>query len=119
MPDICFPFSELSQHRLAPSPAHLAALRHVVRYTPRRQKGSTAHKDDLPLRVTGYGDSNYATNPDERKSVSGKSVLVGCTPYAHGTTRQTAIANSSAGELYALSDACASVVEIGVVLDAL
>jgi hypothetical protein len=65
MPALSFPFSDLSGYMLAPSPAHLAALRHVICYIKgHAEKGYTVHKDDLPLRVTGYGDSNYATQPD-------------------------------------------------------
>ena len=122
MPILCFPLSELSSHMLGPSPEHLDALRHVLCYiNGHADKGYTVHKDDLPRRVTGYGDSNnYATNPDSRKSVSGKFVLVGRTPYAYGTARQTVVATSSAeAELYALCDTCASVVEARVALAAL
>lgn len=121
MPILCFPFSELSSHLLAPSPEHLEALRHVLCYiNGHADKGYTVHRDDLPLRVTGYGDSNYATNPDSRKSVSGKFVFVGRTPYAYGTSRQAVVATSSAeAELYALCDTCASVVEARVALAAL
>jgi hypothetical protein len=121
MPDLCFPFSELSSHMLAPSPEHLAALRHVICYIKgHAEMGYTVHKDDLPLRVTGYGDSNYATQPDGRKSVSGKFIFVGRTPYAYGSARQTVVATSSAeAELYALCDMCASVVEARAALAAL
>ncbi len=121
MPILCFPFSELSSHMLCPSPEHLAALRHVLCYiNGHADKGFTVHNDDLPLRVTGFGDSNYATNLDSRKSVSGKFVFVGRTPYAYGTARQTVVAPSSAeAELYALCDTCASVVEARVALAAL
>jgi hypothetical protein len=121
MPALCFPFSELSSHMHAPSAAHLDALRHVIRYiNGHADKGYTVHKDNLPLRVTGYGDSDYATHPDGRKSVSGKIIFVGRTPYAYGSSRQTAVATSSAeAELFALYDACACVVEARVALDAL
>ena len=46
--------------------------------------------------------------------------MVGRTPYAYGTARQTVVATSSLeAELYALHDACASGVEARLALDAL
>jgi hypothetical protein len=61
-------------------------------------------RDDLPLRVTSYLENNYATNIDDRKSVSGKFLFVGRTPVVFATSRQTTLATSSAeAELTALS----------------
>jgi hypothetical protein len=56
--------------------------------------GYMVHEDKLP-RVAGYGTPKYATNPDDRKSVSRKIVLLRRTPYTYGTTRQTVLASSA------------------------
>jgi hypothetical protein len=80
--------------------------------------GFTVFRDDLPLRVTAYSDSNYATNIDERKSVSGKFLLVGRTPVVFGTSRQTTLATCSAeAELTALSTTCFAVQELRDLLE--
>ncbi len=74
--------------------------------------GFTVFRDDLPLRVTAYSDSNYATNIDDRKCVSGTFLFVGRTPVVFGTSRQTTLATSSAeAELTALSTTCFAVQE--------
>ncbi len=76
---------------------HLDTLEHLIGYVAKNHNtGFTVFRDDLPLRVTAYSDSNYATNIDDRKSVSGKFLFVGRTPIVFGTSRQTTLATSSA-----------------------
>ena len=65
------------------------------------------------MRVTAYSDSNYATNIDVRKSVSGKLIFVGRSPVMFGTSRQTTRATSSAeAELTALFTTCLALLEV-------
>jgi hypothetical protein len=99
---------ELSRHLINPGQPHLDALEHLIGYVAKNHNtGFTVFRDDLPLRVTAYSDSNYATNIDDRKSVSGKFLFVGRTPIVLGTSRQTTLATSSAeAELTALSTTC-------------
>jgi lipopolysaccharide assembly outer membrane protein LptD (OstA) len=48
------------------------------------------------VQVTAYSDSNYATDIDDRKSISGKMIFVGRSPAMFSTSRQTTLATSSA-----------------------
>ncbi len=92
-PELCFAFSELSRHLINAGQPH---LEHLIGYVAKNHNtGFTVCRDDLPLRVTAYSDSNYAANIDDRKSVSGKFLFVGRTPVVFGTSRQTTLATSS------------------------
>ncbi len=63
---------------------------------------------------------DYATNIDDRKSVSGKFLFVGRTPVVFGTSRQATLATSSAeAELTALSTTCFAVQELRALLEPL
>lgn len=120
-PELCFAFSELSRHLINPGQPHLDALEHIIGYVAKNHNtGFTIFRDDLPLRITAYSDSNYATNIDDRKSVSGKFLFVGRTPVVFGTSRQTTLATSSAeAELTALSTTCLAVQELRDLLEPL
>jgi len=120
-PELCFAFSELSRHLINPGQPHLDALEHLIGYVAKNHNtGFTVFRDDLPLRITAYSDSNYATNIDDRKSVSGKFLFVGRTPVVFGTSRQTTLATSSAeAELTALSTTCFAVQELRDLLEPL
>ncbi len=92
---------------------------HLIGYVAKNYNSSfTVFRDDLPLRITVYSDSNYATNIDDRKNVSGKLLLVGRTPVVFATSRQTTLATSSAkAELTALSTTCFAVQELRDLLE--
>ena len=120
-PDLCFAFSELSRHLIKPGKCHLEALEHVIGYVSKHSTaGFTIFRDELPLRVTAYSDSNYATDIDDRKSVSGKCIFVGRSPVMFSTSRQTTLATSSAeAELTALFTTCLAAQEVRDLLEPL
>ena len=71
-PDICWVVTKLSQYLSKPLTNHWTAVKHVFRYL----KGTIANemvytKCSEALSLTGYCDSDWASNPDDRRSTSG------------------------------------------------
>ena len=71
-PDICWIITKLSQHLSNPLECHWLAVKHVFRYL----KGTIDHelvyrKSGEDLSVIGYSDADWASNPDDRRSISG------------------------------------------------
>ena len=67
-----------------PRPAHVKALEHLVQYVVTAKERGLAIElgrtwdgsKDFEFVLHGRADSNYATNPDDRKSVSGSRVFL-------------------------------------------
>ena len=75
-PDVLNSVRELSKFMINPGPAHLIAMYQVMNYiVASRDKGLVLapkqNEHDNQLEVMDMSDSNYATDPDNRKSVSG------------------------------------------------
>ncbi|KAL7464316.1 hypothetical protein ACHAXS_008470, partial [Conticribra weissflogii] len=84
-PDIGNAVRELSRQLVRPTDSHYQAMLNTMKYvisTSNRgivlnPTGTWDGKDkDFVWTITGRCDSNYATNPDDRKSVSGTQVFL-------------------------------------------
>eukprot|EP00961_Rhodomonas_salina_P156421 2106239-Rhodomonas_salina.1 len=73
-PDLAFAFAELSKFVQAPGLVHLRATRRVLAYLVATQDlGITYSSPDDPSQINklfGWVDSDYAADPDTRKSVT-------------------------------------------------
>jgi hypothetical protein len=75
-PDISFSVNQLCQHMHNPTSAHWSAAKRVLRYlkhTP--DHGLLISKG--PMHLQAYCDSDWAGNPDDRKSTSGFCIFLG------------------------------------------
>jgi hypothetical protein len=117
-PELSFAFSELSRHNLAPGAEHLGAVQHLLRYLQgTAHLGYTVRASTMPLILTAYSDSNFASEPSDRKSVSGRIVFAGSTPVLWGCSRQTILATSSTmAELIALELAATDLMDLRALL---
>ena len=104
-PDIAFAVIRMSQFCANPSKEHLSRALYIVRYL-----GSTKN---LALRFNGanhdgflgYTDSDWAANPDDRKSITGYVLFLANSPVSWLTRRQKTVALSSTeAEYMARSD---------------
>jgi hypothetical protein len=111
-PELCFAYSELSRFTKDPEPSHLEALQYTLGYLNNSTDlGYTIRSNPLPLKLTGYSDSDYANNIQDRKSVSGRIIFAGSSPIVWKASRQSTLATSSShAELLALYDAASDVV---------
>ena len=80
-PDIAFAVTALSQFNSNPGQAHWTAVKHVMRYLRgtvdyKLTYGSTGNAVVSPI-VLGYSDSDWGSNADDRRSVTGYVFLLG------------------------------------------
>ena len=108
--DIMYAVKELSRGLAAPTTDHSAKLKHLLRYL----SGTKEYVQELcpkirlsekhsSLDVHTYVDSDWAGDPDTRRSTSGvANYLLGVNLQSHSRTQQTIALSSGEAELYAI-----------------
>lgn len=97
-PDIAFAVQTLSQFTSNPGPAHWTAIKRVFRYLAGTRDLAIVYggfREDANIEFTGYLDADFAANPDDRKSISGNTYLLGGAAISWSCKKQTTIALSS------------------------
>lgn len=99
-PDLAYSIHVLSQFMQAPREEHWQAALRVVRYL----KGSPGQglflRADDTLQITGWSDSDWASCPVTRRSVTGYFVQLGSSPISWKTKKQPTVSLSSAEAEY-------------------
>jgi hypothetical protein len=96
-PDIMYAVMRLSQYASNPGPDHWTAAKRVFRYlSGTRDLQLTYCANEYGEVIgAGYSDADYASNPDDRKSVSGYTYLIGGAAYCWSSKKQSTTAQSS------------------------
>jgi hypothetical protein len=117
-PELGITHSELSRFSHSPETSHLEALYHVLGFIKRDPQASfTIFPTTAKIKLTGFSDSDFANNVDDRKSISGRIIFAGRTPILWKASRQTLVSTSSSqAELYALYEAALDLVYLRSVL---
>jgi hypothetical protein len=107
-PEISFPVSALSRFNTAPGKIHWKHAKHVLRYL----KGTSTHglrysdPGSREIKIEIFSDSDWGSNVDDRKSVSGFVVCVNGNPVSWLSRSQKSTALSSCeAEFMAISEA--------------
>ncbi|XP_018629739.2 secreted RxLR effector protein 161-like [Nicotiana tomentosiformis] len=79
----------------SPRDPHLKAVFHVLRYLKRDPNLGIFLSNSEDYRVRAFCDSDWATCPQSRKSVSGYIVLLGASPISWKSNKESTIALSS------------------------
>ena len=95
-PDIYNGTRALSRHMSAPTTVHDAALKRLMKYVvATRNRGLVLSPNetwsgdkDFEFSIHGRSDSNYATHPDDRRSVSGGRVFLNGAPITFKSATQ-------------------------------
>ena len=98
-PDIAFAVTALSQFNSNPGQAHWIAVKHVMRYLRgtvdyQLTYGASGTTAISPV-VYGYSDSDWGSNTDDRRSVTGYVFLLGGGAVSWQARKQTTVALSS------------------------
>ena len=68
---------ELSQHMANPGPIHWEAMDRMIGYLKSKKEHVLYYRKPSELRIIAYVDSNFATNLDTRRSVTGTIMTLG------------------------------------------
>jgi transposase InsO family protein len=93
-PEIAYSVNQLCQHLHSPTSTHWTALKRVLRYL----KGSVDHGlfySQGPLTLQAYCDSDWAGDPDDRRSTTGYGVFLGPCLISWCAKKQSVVARSS------------------------
>ncbi|XP_019244619.1 PREDICTED: uncharacterized protein LOC109224497 [Nicotiana attenuata] len=98
--DIAYSVHHLSQFMQSPREPHLKVAYHVLRYLRGDPTLGIFLTNDADYRVKAFCDSDWATCPKSRKSVSGYIVLLGNSPISWKSKKESTISLSSAEAEY-------------------
>jgi hypothetical protein len=102
-PDIAHAVHNLSQFVSAPTSVHFGHLLHVLRYLRGTSSQCLFYARDSPLQLHAYSDSTWASDPTDRRSITGYCILLGSSPLAWKLKKQAVVSRSSTeAELQAL-----------------
>jgi hypothetical protein len=107
--DLAFAYSELSKFLHCPGPVHLQAAERVLHYLRGTYEDGLVYSDPGPKRrnvLAGWVDSDYASDPDNRKSVTGYVLSMNNAPVSWKAKRQDCVTLSSAEAEYVAASMC-------------
>ena len=99
-PDLAYCVHVLAQFMQAPREDHWAAALRVVRYLKNNPGQGILLRADTPFHFTGWCDSDYASCPLTRRSVTGYFIQLGGSPISWKTKKQKTVSRSSAEAEY-------------------
>lgn len=103
-PDICFAMLKLSQYMSNPSIHHETVVKHLLRYLRTTKAFRICYRaQSRPEQIIGYSDSDFASDKDDRRSVSGFIFKFAGGPISWASRKQKSVTTSIAEvELMAL-----------------
>ena len=99
-PDISFSVNKVSQFLQDPRDEHWKAVKRILRYLKGTIQYGLTIKGGKDLNITGFTDSDWAADPDDRRSVTGYCIYIGDNLISWTSKKQTTISKSSAEAEY-------------------
>jgi hypothetical protein len=103
-PDISFATHKLSQYLENPGQAHWTAALRVIRYLKKTRKYQLTIGGKQPLTLSGFSDSDWAADTDDRRSTSGYAFNLGNGSISWRAKKHSAVASSSTEAEYIAAD---------------
>lgn len=109
-PDLTYSVHVLSQFMQSPRQEHFDVVIRVLRYLKGHPGQGLLLRADSDLQLTAYCDSDWASCPLSRRSVSGYFVVLGNSPISWKTKKQTTVSRYSAeAEYRVMAFVCAEI----------
>jgi len=109
-PDLSFAVQHLSQFMQTPRAPHLHALTHLLRYLKGTAGQGLFLRASDRLTLTAFSDSDWASCPSTRRSVTGYAILFGSSLISWKSKKQHTVSKSSSeAEYRAMSHAASEI----------
>lgn len=109
-PDLAFTVQCLSQFMQSPRTSHLEALHHTLRYVAQTAGQGILLQASDKLTLQAFSDSDWASCPDSRRSITGYVLQLGSSPISWKSKKQPTVSKSSSESEYrAMASAAAEV----------
>ncbi|CAL1401524.1 unnamed protein product [Linum trigynum] len=99
-PDIAFAVQQLCQYQKSPCSEHIEAACRVLRYLKSSPDQGIHFGNQAELKLTEYSDSDWASCPDTRRSITGYCTMLGSSLITWKTKKQTTVSRSSSEAEY-------------------
>eukprot|EP00253_Pinus_taeda_P014400 PITA_14400 len=109
-PDLDYAVSVLSQYMSKSLESHWNAAKSVLRYLQGTVDYGIIYIDSSDVRLTGFADSNWVRNVDDRRSITGYAFSIGSGVITRSSNKQNTVSLSSAEAEYQAM--CATTCEV-------
>lgn len=107
-PDIVFVVRLLSRYMSRPTELHLLVAKRVLRYLQGTSDFGLFYKKDGNNELTGYTDSDYAGDIEDRKSTSGYAFILSSAAVAWSSQKQPIVTLSTTEAEFVAAAACST-----------
>jgi len=119
-PDITYSINKVSQYMHKPLSDHWMAVKRILRYLKGTINLCLSMKRSKILSLTGYADSDWGNDRDDRKSTSGYCIFIGRCPISWCAKKQSTVSRSSTeAEYRSIASASAELIWIQSLLSEL
>ncbi|XP_058003632.1 uncharacterized mitochondrial protein AtMg00810-like [Hevea brasiliensis] len=95
-PDIAFSVHKASQYVHSPKMQHWVTVKHILHYLKGTQRYGLLLTPSSNLDIHAYSDADWASNLNDRKSISGYAIFMGSNLISWQSKKQPRVACSSA-----------------------
>ncbi|XP_019189875.1 PREDICTED: uncharacterized protein LOC109184335 [Ipomoea nil] len=99
-PDITYAVQQLSQFVDTPTNEHLVAAHRVLRYIKKAPGQGIFYPRNGAMQLNVFSDSDWASCPETRRSVTGFCIFLGTAPVSWRTKKQATVSRSSSEAEY-------------------
>jgi hypothetical protein len=111
-PDIAYSVNSVCQFMQSPTEQHFLAVKRILRYVKGTLDYGITFKS-APLELRAYTDSDWAGDPNDRRSTTGMIIFLGNSPISWSSRKQTSVSRSSTeAEYRAMADTASEVLWI-------
>jgi hypothetical protein len=94
-PDLAYAVGTLSQFNANPGHGHWKAVKRIFRYLKGTAHDKLLYESSANRRVIGYSDADWASNVDDRRSITGYIFFIGTNAISWSSKKQPTVALST------------------------
>ena len=105
-PDLAYSVCLVARYMERPTKMHLEVIKRILRYLKGTASYGILYKRGEEVKLTGWSDSDYASDNDDRKSTSGYVFMIGESAIAWSSKKQPIVPLSTTEAEYVAAASC-------------